>query len=66
MLEWSKYDEGYADGWDEGRSQGFQEGYTETAQTYEERISALWAELQTLNARVDYLERHTGLIKGDN
>lgn len=66
MLEFNKYDEGYADGWDEGRSQGFQEGATEIGQSYEERISALWAELQTLNARVSYIEKHTGLVQGDN
>lgn len=65
MFQWTGYDEGFADGWEEGRGIGFQEGYAETARAYEERISALWAELQTLNARIDYLEKHTGLIKGE-
>ncbi len=61
MIDYDNYAEGYSVGWDNGNKEGYSEGYAEAVQLYEERISALWAELHSLNARVDFLERHTGL-----
>ena len=61
MTEFSGYEDGYSVGFDAGHKLGYEEGLNEVSITYEERISALWMELRTLTARVDYLERHTGL-----
>ncbi len=55
------YSEGYSVGWDTGNQEGYTEGYAEAVRAYEERLSALWTEIRTLNARVDFLEKHTGL-----
>lgn len=51
------YDDNWIEGWEEGRQMGFEEGCIETAQIYEPRLAAFWVELQTLNARIAYLER---------
>ncbi len=55
------YNDGYCVGWEEGRQSGLQEGYNEAyedlVELYEKRIKALYTELQTLNARVDYLNK---------
>ena len=56
MTEYNQYEDGYSVGWQEGRRIGVEEGYMEASVQYEQRMSALWAELQTLNARLDYLE----------
>lgn len=52
LADW---DEGYIQGWEEGRQKGRLEGFSDASDAYEERILKLWGELQTLNARMDYL-----------
>lgn len=59
-MEIGGYEDGYAVGFEEGRYRGYEEGYADTAQEYEARLAKYWAELHTLNARIDYLERLTG------
>ena len=61
MQDYADYSEGFNAGW----QTGYEDGYIDTSQQYEERISLLWVELQTLHARVDYLEKHTGLYRGE-
>ncbi len=61
MTEFSGYEDGYEVGYETGRASGYSEGVDRLIDSYEERISALWIELKTLGARVDYLEKHTGL-----
>ncbi len=59
MIEkqrFDSYEDGYAVGWEEGRFRGFDEGYAEASMHYEQRLAAYWAELQTFNARMDYIE----------
>jgi flagellar biosynthesis/type III secretory pathway protein FliH len=55
---YDNYENGYGVGWEEGRQQGYTEGYNDAVYQYETRLAAYWTELQTLNARIDYLE-HT-------
>lgn len=50
------YEEGYVVGWSEGRHIGYTEGYNDAVVDMEPRVARLWAELQTLNARIDYLQ----------
>ncbi len=61
MTEFSGYEDGFSVGFEEGHRLGYSEGLSEVSVDYETRISALWIELTTLTARVDYLEHHTGL-----
>ncbi len=63
MTEFSGYEDGYAVGFDSGYDIGYSEGLTEVNPNLEIRIAALFTEIMTLTARVDYLERHTGLSK---
>ena len=56
-MRLNDFDSGYLIGWDEGRYQGIDEGYSRAVNDYEPRIAKLWAELQTLNARIDYLSK---------
>lgn len=56
------YEDGYASGWEEGRYTGYSEGIADAVNEYDTRIKLLWAEIQTLHARVDHL---TTLICGD-
>lgn len=49
------FDDGYVVGFDEGRKVGYTEGYEQATQDTENRLAKYWAELQTLNARVDYI-----------
>lgn len=51
----SDFTNGYDDGYVKGHTEGYEDGYIDAAQTYEPRLSQMWVELQTLNARVDYL-----------
>lgn len=60
MMDFDNYESGYAVGWDEGRHLGYAEGLEDCFYTFEQRLSAYWTELATLNARIDYLERLTG------
>ncbi len=64
MTEYSGYEDGFSVGWEEGRYVGQQEGYAECQVEYEQRLGAYWAELQTLNARLDYLEAQLN-VKGE-
>lgn len=61
MINDWKYDDGYYVGFEEGKRIGYDQGWVEAQLDFEPRIARYWAELQTLNARIDYLERHTGL-----
>ena len=49
------YEEGYTTGWLEGRHIGYSEGYSDAVNDYEPRIRKLYAEMVTLNARIDFL-----------
>lgn len=53
----SLYDAGYAAGFDKGYQTGFDEGVEQGLEEIDGRIGKLWAEIQTLHARVDYLSR---------
>jgi flagellar biosynthesis/type III secretory pathway protein FliH len=53
---WDNYDSGYYEGVEEGKKIGYEEGYSDAVKTYEERLNAQWAEIQTINARISYLE----------
>jgi flagellar biosynthesis/type III secretory pathway protein FliH len=53
----SGFDDGYSIGFAEGRREGYDLGYIACTEEYEARFSKMWAELQTLNARIDYFER---------
>lgn len=55
----------YAVGWEEGRRDGIIEGYSEAVNDYEPRIAKFWAEMHTLNARIDYLETQLGQTYGE-
>lgn len=55
------YDDGYVIGFEEGIRRGYDSGWADAYQDFEPRINKYWAELQTLNARIAYLEHHTGL-----
>lgn len=57
MTGFGEYEDGYAVGWEEGRHLGMTEGYNQAVYDYEPRIKMMWAELQTLNARVAVLEQ---------
>ena len=59
MFEF-EYEPDY-DNWKRGYQVGYEDCYIDMSTHYEQRISAIWAELQTLAARVSYLEKHTGL-----
>ncbi len=56
MAEYNGYEDGYSVGFEEGRRLGIEEGYMEASEQYEQRLTAFWVEMQTLNARIDYLE----------
>ena len=53
-------EDSYLAGLDEGRTRGYNEGWEDANRDFEPRIARYWAELQTLNARISYLERLTG------
>lgn len=59
MIDDYSYGLGYESGFQEGRHQGYQEGAEEMSQQYEERVSKLHVEVETLRARVAVLERRT-------
>jgi len=63
-MEFSGYEDGYSVGWEEGRRVGFDEGMAETVEIYEPRLAKFWAEMQTLNARINYVENL--LNEGEN
>lgn len=52
----STYDDGYYVGFEEGKTEGYNSGWEDANRDFEPRIAKYWAELQTLNARVSYLE----------
>ena len=54
------YESGFAIGWSDGQRQGFIDGYDACRIDYEIRVAQLSAELISLNARIDYLEKVTG------
>lgn len=54
------YTDGYYVGKEEGYKKGYDEGWQDAMNDFEPRIARYWAELATLNARIDYLERFTG------
>ncbi len=54
------YDSGYVVGYDFGRHEGYVEGYNDCVEDYEPRIQKMWVEIQTLNARIGYLEKQAG------
>lgn len=56
MFDLDRYSEGYEVGYEEGRRVGFDAGYEQATLNYETRLNAYWAELHTLNARMDYLQ----------
>lgn len=49
--------------WEDGRVVGYHEGVNDTSKIYEVRISALWSEIHSLNARVEVLEKTFGGFK---
>lgn len=51
------YEDGFADGFENGREAGILEACANTNVVYEERMKKLWAEMQTLNARISYLDK---------
>lgn len=55
------YDDGYVIGFEEGLRKGYDSGWNDAWMDFEPRIAKMWVELQTLNARISYLEKHTGL-----
>lgn len=57
------YTVGYSIGFDDGKNFGYTKGYQDAEQDLEPRLGKYWAELQTLNARVDYL---TKVLNGEN
>ena len=65
MIDVDAYREGYAVGFFDGKDQGYADGYHDAVLDYEPRISKYWAELQTLNARISYLEKQLGASNGD-
>jgi flagellar biosynthesis/type III secretory pathway protein FliH len=52
-----EYIDSYSEGFEKGRDIGYALGYKDAEDIYEYRISKYWAELQTLNARISYLEK---------
>ena len=54
--KWDNYESGYYEGLEEGKKLGYEEGYCDAVQTYEARLAKQWAEIQTLNARIDAIE----------
>lgn len=64
MYDYGTYEDGWAIGFNEGRERGYSEGYEDSSRDYEERLAAMWVELQTLNARISYLESFV-LPKGE-
>ncbi len=61
INNYNTYDDGYTDGHYEGYERGYDEGWIDAQADFEPRIAKYWAELQTLNARIAYLEKFTGL-----
>lgn len=57
MYTHDSYEAGYGVGFDEGRLEGYSQGYLDSTHDFDHRLSKYWAELHTLNARVDYLEK---------
>ncbi len=60
MIHGDKYDtynDGYYWGMQEGQTIGYEQGYADAVNDLEPRITKLWVELQTLNARIAYLEK---------
>lgn len=55
LTSLNAWDDGYSIGWQEGKHEGYTQGYNDAVRDYELRLKKYWAELQTLNARVDYL-----------
>ncbi len=51
------YEDDYLVGFDEGVRRGYDDGWNDAQADFEPRIAKYWAELQTLNARIAYLER---------
>ncbi len=51
------YAAGMAEGYQQGLSEGYADGYQAAERDYQDRLAKYWAELQTLNARIDYLEK---------
>lgn len=51
------YEDGFAQGWQEGRDIGYSEGWNDARDHYEARLSKMWAELQTLNARIEFVNK---------
>ncbi len=54
-MIFSEWENGYSAGWEEGKYEGYTQGRVDAITDYESRISKMWAELHTLNARIDYL-----------
>ena len=59
-LEHYSQEDIYWAAFDDGRTKGYNEGWEDATRDFEPRIARYWAELQTLNARIDYLEKLTG------
>ena len=51
------YDDDYDAVYLEGKDDGYAEGYADCSYIYEGRLAHMWGEIQTLNARVSYLEK---------
>lgn len=64
MIDVDAYREGYAVGYLDGKDEGYTQGYHDASTDYDIRISKYWAELQTLNARISYLEKQLGDTDG--
>lgn len=54
---WDSYDLGYAHGWEEGRYQGYADAAIELEEDFSKRAAKMWVEVQTLNARINYLTK---------
>lgn len=53
----------YMIGYNQGKKEGIEMGYQTAFEDLEPRIAKMWAEIQTLNARIDYLNK---VLEGEN